>query len=114
MSEKWVKVRSAPPIWYPRGVSTDCPTDHRNGDWVYTEDAAGTRFFIPRHGLSKERRNVLLNEAAAARNENNIAIRDCADDRERHSATINEAIKKAPITAFKIPICVLAIMGSGL
>lgn len=113
-SSRWVKVRSNPPTWYPQGVDANTPTNHWNGDWVYTQDGVDTRFFIPRRGLSPERRNALLKEATAARDENNIAIRDRADDRERTSAAINEAMKDAPITIIKVPMWILAIMGSGL
>lgn len=63
----WVKVQSRPPTWYPRGVPADAPNDHQSGEWVYTENAQGDRYFIPLHGLPTERRARLRNEAMAAR-----------------------------------------------
>ena len=66
-NRQWVKVRDHPPTWYPRGIPADCPTDHRNGDWVFTEDAQGTCFFIPRHIPQPAQRKQLLAEALAAR-----------------------------------------------
>ena len=63
----WVKVRSDPPTWYPLGTPTNCETDHRGGDWIITEDAQNTRFFIPFHGMPANHRKALINEALAAR-----------------------------------------------
>lgn len=71
-SHSWRKVRSNPPTWYPHGVAADHPTDHHSGEWVYTEDAQGTRFFVPFHGLPKEQRNALIAEALAARNPDKV------------------------------------------
>jgi hypothetical protein len=67
ISRSWVKVSSKPPTWFPRGVPADHPSDFKSGDWVYVEDPKGTRFFIPLHGISKDRRKVLQSEALAAR-----------------------------------------------
>jgi hypothetical protein len=66
-SSQWVKVRDNPPTWYPRGTPADCPIDHHSGEWLYTEDSQGTRFFIPYHGLTVDRRKALVAEALAAR-----------------------------------------------
>jgi hypothetical protein len=41
LNQRWVKVETNPPTWYPRGTPADCSTDYRNGDWIYTENAAG-------------------------------------------------------------------------
>lgn len=65
----WVKVRSTPPTWYPRGTPAGCATDGQSGEWVNTGDAADTRFFIPFHGPSDFPRRTLVNEALAARSE---------------------------------------------
>ena len=67
LAEEWTKVHNNPPTWYPRGVSPDIETDHASGDWIYTEDAQGTRFFLPRHGIQSDRRKKLLADALAAR-----------------------------------------------
>ena len=66
----WVKVSSRPPVWYPRGVPSDAQTDFRSGEWVYTGDVAGTRFFIPFKGVPKSKRQALREEALALRSEN--------------------------------------------
>lgn len=68
-SNHWVKVSSRPPIFYPRGVSADCATDFRSGEWVSTENASDTRFFIPFKGIAPARRQALLQEALALRSE---------------------------------------------
>ncbi|MCF7674302.1 MAG: hypothetical protein K9N23_00905 [Akkermansiaceae bacterium] len=57
-SNSWKKVSSNPPTWYPRGVAADHPTDHNSGEWVYTDDAEGTRFFVPLHGLPAVKRKA--------------------------------------------------------
>ena len=67
ISNSWVKVRSRPPTWYPRGVPADHPTDFSNGSWTEAEDSLGTRFFIPTHGLPVALRKSLKAEALAAR-----------------------------------------------
>lgn len=66
-TDHWVKVRSNPPTYYPRGTSSDCPTDFQSGEWVHTGDDKDTRYFIPLRGLGSERRANLLHEALAAR-----------------------------------------------
>jgi len=67
LDHRWVKVRINPPIWYPSGTPADCGTGFRDGEWVYTEDARGTRLFVPFKGLAADRRKDLLAEALAAR-----------------------------------------------
>lgn len=67
VSVHWVKVRSDPPTWYPRGTRSDCPTDFRSGEWVETGDHEGTRYFIPLHVSGTISRKLLVNEALAAR-----------------------------------------------
>lgn len=66
-SGHWVKVRSNPPTWYPRGTRSDCPTDFRSGEWVVTGDHDGTRYFIPLHVTGEIPRKALVKEALAAR-----------------------------------------------
>jgi len=63
----WVKVASRPPTFYPQGVAADSPTDCHNGEWIHTGDVQDTRYFIPLHVLTKERRAELRAEALAAR-----------------------------------------------
>lgn len=67
VSAHWVKVRSNPPTWYPRGTRSDCPTDYRSGEWVETGDHDSTRFFIPLHVSGGIPRKTLVKEALAAR-----------------------------------------------
>ena len=66
-ASQWVRVKANPPTWYPRGTPADQPTDCRDGEWVYTEDVLGSRYFIPVRGISAERRKLLRREALAAR-----------------------------------------------
>jgi len=86
LSKQWVQVSSKPATWYPRGTPTDCPTDHWSGEWIYTADAKSTRFFIPNHGLSVERRDTLLHEALAVRDVREIEDRDRAEIRAKQLA----------------------------
>ena len=72
-SQNWVKVSANPPTWYPRGVSADCPTDHHNGEWIYTENSQNARYFIPLRSLPQDRRAGLLDEALAARAPGKVA-----------------------------------------
>ena len=67
VSNHWVKVRSNPPTWYPRGTRSDCPTDFRSGEWVETGNREGTRFFIPLDVSGGIPRKTLVKEALAAR-----------------------------------------------
>lgn len=56
----WHKVRSQPPTYFPKGVSSGHPTDAADGMWVYSGDTAGTRYFIPVRGVDT---NALVAEA---------------------------------------------------
>ena len=76
---KWVKVSSQPPTFYPRGVPADCPTDHWSGEWIYTGDERGTRYFIPLHGLGEKRR-MLVHDALSARSEGKLKQVAAQDD----------------------------------
>lgn len=77
---QWVKVSSRPPTYYPRGVAADCPTDHWSGEWVFTGDDLGTRYFIPFHGLGGADRQSLVHQALAARSERKLAQTAKEDD----------------------------------
>jgi hypothetical protein len=59
-SRHWVKVSSRPPTFYPRGVAADCATDVHSGEWVYTDDAQGTRYFIPVRDWGRTPRQTLI------------------------------------------------------
>lgn len=72
IGNSWKKVSSNPPTWYPRGIAADHPTDHSSGEWVYTDDVQGARFFIPLHGLSAAQRKALVAEALAARDPDKV------------------------------------------
>jgi len=72
-TSRWVKIHPDPPTWYPRGTPADHPTDYRSGEWLYTEDAVGSRYFIPVRGIAKERREALRKEALAARSPRKVA-----------------------------------------
>lgn len=104
VTSQWVKVRSNPPTWYPRGTPADCPTDHRSGEWVYAEDAAGTRYFIPLHGMATGQRKSLVKEALAARSARKqlrSSTEDCAI-----------CIKEAGNIAVGVPLTMLALYGA--
>ena len=74
VTSQWVKVRSNPPTWYPRGTPADCPTDHRSGEWIHTGDEFGTCYFIPLHGMAKDKHASLFKEALAARSPGKVRM----------------------------------------
>ena len=104
----WTKVSTPPPTWYPRGTPADHPTDFKSGEWILTEDAVGSRFFIPLHGISLERRKALVAEALASRNLAGIARRDRAIDQEARAGAIHSAAKATPGFIGKLPFRILA------
>ena len=99
---QWVKACSQPPTWYPRGTAANCVTDHTTGEWIYTEDAQGTRFFIPLHGLPADRRKTLLAEAFAARNPDK-SRRIANEETGRKIATAVGIVVVAPFMALGSP-----------
>jgi hypothetical protein len=102
---KWVKVRSTPPTWYPRGTPAGCATDGQSGEWVNAGDAADTRFFIPIRGPSGIPRRILVNEALAARSERTkqqIIDEDRAGVRDK-ALMVPLAIAVAPLTLPLLP-----------
>lgn len=98
ISNSWVKVRSKPPTWYPRGVAADHPKDHRSGSWIHAEDSLGTRFFIPFHGLPPDSRKALEAEALAARHPERV--QEIADENTRQMiGSVITTVLTAPFLA---------------
>jgi hypothetical protein len=104
----WTKVSDKPPTWYPQGTPADHPTDFTSGEWISTEDAVGSRFFIPLHGLSPERRKTLIADALGRRNPSGMARRERAIRQETRDGTINSAAKATPGFIGKLPFRILA------
>ena len=103
-SANWVKVRSNPPTWYPRGTRTDYPTDFRSGEWVSTGDRQGSRYFIPVHVTGTIPRQTLVKEALAAgstRKQVGIATEDCV-----------ECLKTTGNLVVGVPLTILALYGA--
>ncbi|SHI65621.1 hypothetical protein SAMN02745181_0592 [Rubritalea squalenifaciens DSM 18772] len=65
-SGRWRQVAKKPPTYYPKGVAEDHLTGASDGYWVYRGDKAGTRFFIPSHGVRGQSGDALIAEALAA------------------------------------------------
>jgi hypothetical protein len=103
-NRNWVKVRSNPPTWYPRGIPANCATSHRDGEWIYAEDLHNTRFFVPLDGLKSERRKSLLAEALAARHPAKV--------RRIHQEQVDHAIAGGVANVIAAPF--LALGGAGL
>lgn len=103
----WVKVSSQPPTYYPVGVPVDCPTDHFSGEWVYTGDEQGTRYFIPLHGLDEIRRQILIADALENLSEDKRA-RINAEDRELRQRDVRNVVLFGPLVATGVT---LAAMG---
>jgi len=96
--EHWVQVSSSPPTFYPRGVSADCPTDYQSGDWVATEDAKGTLFFIPFSCPGPIPRQALVEEALSARSPRKLKkIKD--ENRKIRLEDVIDSAKSAPLIA---------------
>jgi hypothetical protein len=81
-SHHWKKVSSSPPTFYPSGVAADCHTDHWSGEWVYTGDEKGTRYFIPLRGLGSSRQ-AWIQEALSARSGRKLAEVAAGDEQIR-------------------------------
>ena len=62
-SSHWFKAKNQPPTYFPKGVPVDHPTTFKDGMWVTTGDAAGTRYFIPVRGVNTK---ALIAEAQSA------------------------------------------------
>lgn len=105
MRKNWMKVSSQPPTYYPNGVAADSPTDHWSGEWVYSNDENGSRYFIPIHGLGTVTRQSLVQEALSARSEKKLA-RIAAEDREIRK----QGLRKSFIL---IPANLLLAIGGG-
>ena len=98
MHKNWVKVSSQPPTYCPRGVAADHPTDHCSGEWVYTDDENGTRYFIPLRGLG-DRREALVHDALSARSERKLAQVDAEDRKLFLRDAKNAALAGPPASA---------------
>ena len=57
-----------------------CPDGLPSGEWVHTGDARDARFFIPLHGIVGTPRQILVNEALAARSKRKVS-QIAAEDR---------------------------------
>ena len=94
----WVKISSHPPTFYPRGVAADSPTDHWTGEWVFTGDALGSRYFIPFRGLGKMDRPSLIHEAFSARSDKKLQ-QIAAEDRELRNKHLKHSLILLPLNA---------------
>jgi hypothetical protein len=104
-SQHWVKVASNPPTFFPRGVSSDCPTDFQSGEWVMAGDPAGTRYFIPFQCPGRVPRRDLIHAALALRSDEKLQ-QVAAEDRQSRS----RFLKAAPVL---VPLNVLRGMAGG-
>jgi hypothetical protein len=107
--KNWVMVSSQPPTYYPTGVAPDIPTDHRSGEWVYTDDERGSRYFIPLHGLGTTLRQDLVEEALAARSDRKME-QIAAEDEEILVKNVRNMVLFGPPTYAGL---LLAAMGGG-
>lgn len=108
----WVKVSSQPPTYYPAGVPADCPTDHFSGEWVYTGDERGSRYFIPLHGLDGIRRQILVADALGnlsdqKRNQIN------AEDWELNQRAVRNVVLFGPLVASGVTLAAMAGVDPG-
>jgi hypothetical protein len=106
VSAHWVQVSSRPPTFYPQGVPADCATDIRSGEWVSTENASNTRFFIPFKGIAPAKRRALIQEALALQSEKK---RNQIDKESKVDATtVAVAATAVAVTPVVFPVFVAA------
>lgn len=105
VSNHWVKVSSRPPIYYPRGVPADCATDFRSGEWVFTEDASDSRFFIPFKGIAPAKRQALLQEALALRSEKKR--NQIENEGKLNATTVGTAATVVAVTPIVFPVLMI-------
>ena len=111
VSEHWVKISSRPPIFYPQGVPADCATDFRSGEWVSTENASDTHFFIPFKGIAPAKRQALLQEALDLRSEKKR--NQIENEGKLNATTVGTAATAAAVTPVVFPVFVAAeILGT--
>jgi hypothetical protein len=106
----WVKVSSQPPTYYPRGVAADSPTDHWTGEWVFTGDELGTRYFIPFGNRGKVDRQSLVHEAFSARSDKKLE-QIAAEDREIRNKHMMHATMYGPLAVVGLSV---VSMGGGM
>jgi len=90
-------------------VAAGCPTDHHSGEWVYTDDARGTRYFIPLRGCGRIPRQTLVHEALAARSEKKLD-QIAAEDMETHTQGMARTVAFGPLVVVG---GIMAGMGGG-
>jgi len=87
-SSHWFKAKNDPPTYFPKGVPADHPTTYKDGSWVMTGDAAGTRYFIPVRGVDTQ---ALTAEAMSTRT---LAERKRIEKRDHADIKLSEAFGK--------------------
>lgn len=110
---QWVKVSSQPPIYYPRGVAANTPTDHWSGEWVDTGDEHGTRYFVPFRGLGGTDRQMLVKEALSQRSEKKLAVIAAEDDEILARNIRNMALFGPPVYGTMILAMMAGVPPSG-
>lgn len=107
--KNWVKISSQPPTYYPTGVAADAPTDHWSGEWVYTDDEKGSRYFIPLHGLGTSRKDLIAD--AQCRLSDKKRARIAAEDREIRDRNVRNTVVCGPPLVAANVMCLALTMG---
>ena len=96
-SGNWVRVQKRPPTYFPKGLPANSPTQPWDGSWVETGDRAGSRFFIPAHGIGELTPTQLTAEAQAM------------VQPSRRKAQLDEVAREDTLTAVLTPFAWLAV-----
>jgi len=99
--ENWQKVKDKPPVFYPKGVSKDHATSHRDGMWVTTGDPAGTSYFIPNRGVDSSK---LVAEALTQVTPEGLKIQNQDDDPGISGDRVRDALGSVATGIFAVAV----------
>jgi len=56
----WYRIQEEPPIYYPKGISSNHLTGPADGSWVYADDPSDSRYFVPYGGTGTHSEGQLI------------------------------------------------------
>ena len=95
-ADHWTKASAKPPVYYPRGVAANAPSNFMDGEWFRVCDAADTRYFIPFKLPPGPDRRSLVSEVCSLRTDD--YRRQIAKESDEESADhLKRVAKIAPV-----------------
>ncbi|MEO1836400.1 MAG: hypothetical protein ABGZ49_13000 [Akkermansiaceae bacterium] len=85
-SGNWKQIKKKPPTYYPKDTPADHPATFRDGYWVKSGDAMGTRFFIPMHNTTLPPKQLIAEAQAAMTPEAKEELQRKRRDSDSHEA----------------------------